>query len=63
MAKKNDDLEPTLTVRDIARIWRVSERTVRRRIAAGELPAFKDGNIVRVCRSDFRAYNLRRMFR
>lgn len=63
MAKKTNDFEPNLTVRQVARILNVSERTVHRRIRSGDLPAFKDGTIVRVRPGDLRAYQLQRMFR
>ena len=35
--------EPLLTVHDVARLLRVSGKTVRRRIAAGELDAVRTG--------------------
>lgn len=47
---------PLLRVRDAARGLSVSERTVRRLIAKGELPALKVGGQVRVDAAELAAY-------
>jgi excisionase family DNA binding protein len=61
MTKFNDPHEPLLTVKEVAEIQRICERTVRRRIASGELPAIRDGRLLRVRPRDLRAYQLRRL--
>jgi excisionase family DNA binding protein len=45
-----------LTIAAAAAELGVSPRTLRRRIAAGELPVFRDGGIVRVSRADLIRY-------
>ena len=45
-------LEPLLTIPNVAEICRVSERTVRRWIKAGELPAIRLGRQWRIVRKD-----------
>jgi excisionase family DNA binding protein len=43
-----DELE-LLTMAEVAKLWHVSQRTVRRRVAAGELPVVRLGrNTVRI---------------
>jgi excisionase family DNA binding protein len=37
-----------LTIRQVAELLHVSERTVRRRIATGALPVLRDGRVLRV---------------
>lgn len=45
----SDELRPQMfTVREVARALRVSESTVRRIVASGELEAVKIRNVVRV---------------
>ena len=41
--KKPADLERLLTVAEVAEVMGTCERTVRRRIASGDLPALRDG--------------------
>jgi excisionase family DNA binding protein len=41
-------LEPLLDVADVARIFKTSEKSVRRMITRGELPALRIGKLVRV---------------
>jgi excisionase family DNA binding protein len=48
--------EPLLTVGDAAELLRVSTRTVRRLVAAGELPALRVGRQVRLAPADLLAY-------
>jgi len=58
-----DDNEPDrlLTIREVAEIQKICVRTVRRRIAAGELPAVRDGRLLRVRARDLRRYQLQRL--
>ena len=60
MSRETDRPEPLLTIKEVAAIQKTCERTVRRRIAAGELPALRDGRLVRVRPRDLRAYQLQR---
>ena len=54
---KHDDLsESLMTVKDVAAAMKASEKTVRRRIDAGELPAVRDGRLVRIRPIDYRRY-------
>ena len=53
------EYDPTtwLRVSEVARLAHVSERTVRRLIAAGDLPAYRMGAVeIRVARADVDAY-------
>lgn len=62
MAKKPpDDLERLLTVREAADLENESERTIRRRIASGELRAIRYGRQLRIRPQDLRAYRLQRL--
>ncbi len=56
MTKPTHDLEPLLTVTDVARALKASVKTVRRRIDAGKLPVVRDGRIVRVRQKDLLAF-------
>ena len=49
----------SFTVKQIALRWNTCERTVRRRIKPGELPAFQIGNRYRVFEADLEAYEAR----
>ncbi|WP_083656015.1 helix-turn-helix domain-containing protein [Mongoliimonas terrestris] len=53
--------ERLLTIRDVANLQQTCERTIRRRIASGELPAIRDGRLVRIRPSDLRAYRARQL--
>ena len=53
--------ERLLTIKEVAKIQQTCERTVRRRIASGELPALRDGRLIRVRARDLRAYQLQRL--
>jgi len=48
--------EPMLTIAQTAKILNASLKTVRRRIAAGELPVIRDGRLLRVRPDDLRAF-------
>ena len=45
-----------LTIREVAVLHNASEKTIRRRIDAGELPVVRDGRLLRVRRVDYEAY-------
>lgn len=47
-----DELPRLLTVRAVAELARVSEKTIRRTIAAGKLPCMRIGTLVRVSEKD-----------
>lgn len=44
-----------LTIKEAAELWHVSTDTIRRMIAAGDLPSFRYGRIVRVKAADLEA--------
>jgi excisionase family DNA binding protein len=48
-----------LTIAQLAELWHVSDRTIHRLVKAGELPAFRIGNRVRISEEDARAFALR----
>ncbi len=54
MTKRDDVFEPLMTVKDVATEMKASEKTVRRRIAAGELPVIRDGRLIRIRPKDYR---------
>ncbi len=56
MTKRDDVSEPLMTVKELAADMKVSEKTVRRRIAAGELPVIRDGGLIRIRPKDYRSY-------
>ena len=62
MTKQQYDLERLLTVREVAHLENTCERTIRRRVASGELPAIRYGRQLRVRPHDLRDYRLRRLF-
>ena len=49
-------LKPLLTVQETARILGCSVKSVRRRIEAGDLPAIRDGRLLRVHPDDLDRY-------
>jgi excisionase family DNA binding protein len=53
--------ERLLTIKEVAQIQQTCERTIRRRIASGELPAIRDGRLIRVRPRDLRVYQLQRL--
>jgi excisionase family DNA binding protein len=56
MTKREEVSEPLMTVKDVAADMKASEKTVRRRIAAGELPVIRDGRMIRIRPKDYRRY-------
>ena len=62
MTGRKDELERVLTVKEVAHLENTCERTIRRRILAGELAAIRDGRQYRIRPRDLRAYRLRRLF-
>lgn len=56
MTKLEDVSEPLLTVKEVAAGMKASEKTIRRRIASGELVAIRDGRLVRIRPKDYRSY-------
>lgn len=58
---KTAELERLLTVREVAELEATSTRTIRRRIAAGELRALKAGRQLRVRPKDLQAYRHSKM--
>ena len=56
MDKSAINLDPLLTIEETAKALSTSEKTVRRRIAAGKLPVIRDGRIIRIRQKDLQAY-------
>ena len=52
------ELERLLTVEEVAELESVSPKTIRRRIAAGDLRAIRYGRALRIRPQDLRAYRL-----
>jgi excisionase family DNA binding protein len=62
MVKKQPiDLERLLTIRDVAALENTCDRTIRRRIASGELRAIRYGRQLRIRPQDLRTYRLQRL--
>ena len=61
MSHDGDQPDRLLTIREVAAIQKICVRTVRRRIAAGELPAVRDGRLLRVRARDLRRYQLQNL--
>ena len=61
MTKQHDDLERLLTVREVAHLENTCTRTIRRRIASGELLAIRYDRQLRVRPRDLQNYRLRRL--
>jgi len=61
MTKQQYDVERLLTVKEVAHLENTCERTIRRRIASGELPAIRYGRQLRVRPRDLQGYRLRRL--
>lgn len=59
--QNKSDLKPLLTIKQVAALENTSERTIRRWIVSGELPAIRTGRMVRVCPDALRAFRLRRL--
>ena len=56
MTKRDDVSEALMTVKDVAAEMKASEKTIRRRIAVGELPVIRDGRLIRSRAKDYRSY-------
>ncbi len=56
MAPTNSSPSPLLTIRAVAKILNVSEKTVRRRVDAGDLPIVRDGHLIRILAEDLNGY-------
>lgn len=56
MSRLSHAPSPLLTLPEAAEALRCSVRTLQRRIADGEIRAFRDGRIVRVPASELRRY-------
>jgi excisionase family DNA binding protein len=56
MSKRDDVIEPLLTIKDVAKILKTSEKTVRRRIRSKALEAVQDGRVLRVTPRGLRTY-------
>jgi excisionase family DNA binding protein len=56
-------LEQLLTIGDVAELFQVSAKTVRRWILAGDLPAAKLGNQWRIAASDAKCFFVERLSR
>jgi len=56
MTKQNELPKPLLTKKRVAEILDTSEKTVDRRIRSGELPAIRDGRIIRIRPEDLDRY-------
>jgi excisionase family DNA binding protein len=61
MSREGNEPDRLLTIREVAEIQKTCERTVRRRIAAGELLAVRDGRLLRVRARDLRMYQFQRL--
>lgn len=62
-SKPNQKPDPMLDILDVAEVCRVSDKTVRRWIQAGYLPAARLGNQWRIFPRDLKAFVLERMCR
>lgn len=58
---KTAELERLLTIQEVAEHEATSPKTIRRRIASGELRAMKYGRSFRVRPQDLRAYRLQKL--
>ncbi len=56
MSTRDDVSEPLMTVREVAAAMNASEKTVRRRIAVGELAAIRDGRLIRIRPVDYKSF-------
>ena len=61
MTKREDRPEPLMTIKEVAAAMKVSEKTVHRRIAAGDLPVIRDGRMIRIGPKDYRMYLLSKL--
>ncbi len=56
MTKRDDVSEALMTVKEVATAMNASEKTIRRRIAAGKLLVIRDGRLIRIRPKDYRSY-------
>ena len=56
MTKHKNQPEPLMTVKEVAAHMQASEQTIRRRIAAGDLPVIRDGRMIRIRPEEYRKY-------
>ena len=61
MTKRDEVSEPLMTGKDVAADMKASVKTVRRRIAAGDLAVIRDGRLIRIRPKDYRAYLVSKM--
>ena len=61
MAEHGKGFEALLTIKQVAKIETVSERTVRRWIGNCELPVIRTGRTVRIRPQDLRDFQMRRL--
>ena len=59
-ASPRRDTAPLLSVQETAEHLQLSVKTIRRKIAAGELPAHRLGRLLRVSEDDLRLFKLQR---
>ncbi len=62
MTKPTELPKPLLTKKRVAEILDTSEKTVDRRIRSGDLPAIRDGRIIRIRPEDLERYIAQRRF-
>ena len=62
MTSRDDLSEHLMTVNEVAAAMNASTKTVRRRIAAGDLPIIRDGRLIRIRPMDFRRYLASKMW-
>lgn len=51
--KEWENLNPVLSVQDVSQLMNVHENTVKGWINKGDLPAFRQGRVIRIYRTDF----------
>mgnify|MGYP002640911865 CR=1 FL=1 len=56
MTKRDNGSEPLMTIKQVAADMQASEKTIRRRIAEGDLPVIRDGRMIRIRPRDYRNY-------
>ena len=62
MTKPTEPPNKLLTRKRVAEILDTSERTIARRIRAGDLPVIRDGRIIRIRPEDLERYIAQRRF-
>lgn len=56
MSKRDDAIEPLLTPKEVAKIFKTSVKTVHRRIKSRALAAVQDDGLVRIEPAEVRRY-------